>query len=110
MKNDHETISLSTAFGPVLVTVGEAVRLLGVHRKTAERWARGQQQPSPERAALLAILSGQVLPFHGWDGFTFKVKVGPPPARRPFAVLVSPDGREWLPCDFAVWHRVSGCR
>lgn len=110
MQKFQDAITVKTAFGTVYVSQEQAVALLGVHPKTAERWARGTQRMSPERAALLAILSGQILPFHGWDGFTFHVKRGPPPARRPFAVLRGPDGREWLPDDFAVWYPVRGCR
>lgn len=110
MKRNHEPIALYVAGRWLYVAQDTAVRLLGVHPKTAQRWAAGTQRISPERALLLAILSGQLLPFHGWAGFEFRIKTGPAPARRPFAVMVSPDGREWLPDDFAVWQRVSGCR
>ncbi|WP_163557160.1 hypothetical protein [Halomonas sp. NO4] len=97
MQNFHEWILLDTAHGAVAVTVGEAVRLLGVHEKTAQRWARGTQRPSPERAALLAILSGQVVPWRGWAGWQVRTRHGPAPTRRPFTVLVAPDGRELRP-------------
>ncbi|NIC03965.1 hypothetical protein [Billgrantia bachuensis] len=110
MKRIQEPIALYVAGQWLYVTQETAVRILGVHPKTAQRWASGAQRISPERALLLAILSGQLLPFHGWEGFEFRLRQGPPPARRPFAVMVSPDGREWLPDDFAVWHRVSGSR
>lgn len=97
MKNHQEWIVIRTAHGEVSVTVGDAVRLLGVHEKTAQRWARGQQQPTRERAALLAILSGQVVPFPGWDGWRFQRRRGPMPYGRRYAVLIGPDGRELRP-------------
>ncbi|MDI5984889.1 helix-turn-helix transcriptional regulator [Halomonas sp. M4R5S39] len=108
MKRNHDAITLRLTSGPVFVTQDEAVSLLGVHPRTAGRWARGQQTPSPARAALLAILSGQLVPFPGWQGFGFRVKRGPAPGRRPFAVLVGPDGREWLPDDLTAWRAVRG--
>lgn len=97
MKNLHESISLHTAHGDALVTVAQAVQLLGVHPRTAQRWARGTQRPSRERAALLAILSGQVLPWHGWAGWQAIRRDGPAPWRRPFTVLIGPGGRRVLP-------------
>ncbi len=97
MRNDHEEIHLETAHGPAVVTVGQAVALLGVHEKTALRWARGQQTPSRERVALLAILSGQVVPFPGWDGWRFVARRGPAPTRRRYAVLQGPNGQTWRP-------------
>lgn len=110
MKKLHGSIRLDTTRGPVFVSQAQAVALLGVHAKTAQRWASGRQVPSRERAALLAILSGQVMPFAGWEGFTVRMKAGPPPGRRPFAVLVTPEGREWLPDDLLTWRPVSGSR
>lgn len=97
MKNFQDWITLRTAHGTATVTAAQAVALLGVHPKTAQRWARGQQAPSRERAALLAILSGQVLPWHGWTGWQAIPREGPAPTRRPFSVLVSPSGRRVLP-------------
>lgn len=95
MTKRSKTIHLSTAFGTATVSTYEAVRILGVHPKTAERWANGTQRISRERAALLAILSGQVVPMPGWQGYQFAVKRGPAPNRAAFAVLISPDGRHW---------------
>lgn len=100
MKKYSKRIELKTAFGTASVTVDEAIRILGVHRKTAERWANGTQRISRERAALLAILSGQVIPMPGWHGFRFEARRGPAPNRNPFAVLIGPDGREWVALDF----------
>ncbi|MCK0745008.1 hypothetical protein [Chromohalobacter nigrandesensis] len=101
MKNQSKMIDLDTMFGAVSVSVDEAVRILGVHPKTAERWARGAQTISRERAALLAILSGQVVPMPEWHGFRFEVRRGPTPRYRPYAVLIDPWGREWGPASFA---------
>ncbi|MCK2047009.1 hypothetical protein [Chromohalobacter moromii] len=101
MKNQSKSIDLQTMFGAVSVSVDEAVRILGVHPKTAERWARGAQSISRERAALLAILSGQVVPMPEWHGFRFEVRRGPMPRYRPYAVLIDPWGREWGPSSFA---------
>ena len=95
MTKRFKTLYLSTAFGTASVSIDEAVRILGVHPKTAERWANGTQRISRERAALLAILSGQVVPMPGWAGYQVAVKRGPAPNRAPFAVLISPDGRHW---------------
>lgn len=100
MNKIHDAIALRVAGRTVYVSQCDAVRMLGVHPKTAQRWANGQQRISRERALLLAILSGQVVPWSGWDGFSVKHKRGPSPTRRPFAVLVGPDGREWLASDF----------
>lgn len=97
MQKIQESISLIVAGQAVTVSQGEAVALLGVHPKTAQRWANGSQAPSRERAALLGILSGQVLPYPGWEGFRVDLRRGPAPTRRPFAVLVAPDGAEWVP-------------
>jgi len=97
MQKIHDSISLIVAGQPVTVTQAEAVAMLGIHPKTAERWAKGTQTPSRERAALLGILSGQVLPFPGWEEFRVDIRRGPAPTRRPFAVLVAPDGAEWVP-------------
>lgn len=95
MRKQSKAITVHTAFGLAQVTQADAVRILGVHPKTAARWANGTQTPSRKHAALLAILSGQVVPMPGWQGFRFEIRRGPRPHRRPFAVLVAPDGSEW---------------
>lgn len=99
MKKNQSLIRLSTPWGSALVTQAQAVELLSVHPKTAHRWAMGQQSISPDKERLLAILSGQVVPFSRWYGFKFVLQEGPPPNRARFSVLVSPDGRRWIPDD-----------
>lgn len=109
MKKFQVLIELKTPWGWAMVTQSQAVELLGVHPKTAYRWAHGQQRISPERAKLLAILSGQVVPFERWEGFRFVRQLGPPPNKKPFTVLVSSDGRRWVPDDLRSQWPVKGC-
>lgn len=99
MKNFQPIIEVQTPWGWAYVTQSEAVNLLGVHPKTAYRWATGKQRISPERGKLLGILSGQVVPFPRWSGFRFVMQVGPAPNKARFAALIAPDGRRWVPDD-----------
>ncbi|MFP3343512.1 hypothetical protein R0J87_13485 [Halomonas sp. SIMBA_159] len=108
MKKYHVAIELETPWGWAYVTQAQAVELLGVHPKTAYRWATGQQRISPERAKLLAILSGQVVPFPRWEGFRFIIQEGPKPNKARYAAMVAPDGRRWVPDDLRRFHPVSG--
>ena len=103
MKKFHAVIQLNTPWGVATVTQAQAIELLGVHPKTAHRWAHGQQRITPERAKLLAILSGQV------EGFRFVRQQGPAPNKKPFAVLVSSDGRRWVPDELRKAWPVKGC-
>lgn len=109
MRKKHYVIELETPWGSAYVTQTQAVDLLGVHPKTAYRWATEQQRISPERAKLLAILSGQVVPFPRWEGFRFVVQQGPRPNKAAFAVIVAPDGRRWVPDDLRKQWPVTGC-
>ena len=100
MKNLNQKISFNISGSTYYVTQLEAMRILSVEARTARRWANGTRPVPRERALLLAILTGQLIPLPGWDEFSFVLKRGPAPNRTPFAALHAPNGKHYTPGDF----------
>lgn len=51
--------------------VPDVARLAGVSEKTVYHWIAGSKTPSPQVMALLEIVAGGVMPWHGWQDWRF---------------------------------------
>lgn len=73
--------------------VPDVSRLAGVSEKTVYHWIAGSKTPSPQVMALLEIVAGGVMPWHGWQDWRFCPVTGRIIA--PNGVSFTPSELEW---------------